>query len=167
MDVKNLLGERIKTLRNAANLTQKQLGEAVDLSMQAINNIENGHRETKLSKVVAIAQLFDTTVEYLAGATDDPRGLAALDGRLPLDGSLSLDGTVNFVDCSEIPDNNLFADRLKALRQSCKPTQKAVGGIIGVKTQPVPTVTPSEFALIEKLRALPPEKRKAIETLLE
>ena len=27
-------------------------------------------------------------------------------------------------------------------------------------------VTPSEFALIEKLRALPPEKRKAVETLL-
>ena len=32
---------------------------------------------------------------------------------------------------------------------------------------PLPTVTPDEFALVEKLRALPPEKRKAIEMLLD
>ena len=32
---------------------------------------------------------------------------------------------------------------------------------------PQPTVTPDELALVEKLRALPPEKRKAIEMLLD
>ena len=32
-------------------------------------------------------------------------------------------------------EKNFFADRLRSLRQSCKLTQKAVGEIIGVKTQ--------------------------------
>ena len=33
--------------------------------------------------------------------------------------------------------------------------------------RPLPAVTPDEFALVEKLRALPPEKRKAFEALLD
>ena len=33
--------------------------------------------------------------------------------------------------------------------------------------RPLPTVTPDELALVEKLRALPPGKRKAIEALLD
>ena len=60
-------------MRQAAGLTQKQVGEAVGLTMQAINDIEKGRRETKISKAIAIARLFDTTVEYLAGYTDDPK----------------------------------------------------------------------------------------------
>ena len=72
MPSENIFGQRIFELRKAAGLTQKQVGEAVGLTMQAINDIEKGRRETKISKAVAIARLFDTTVEYLAGYTDDP-----------------------------------------------------------------------------------------------
>lgn len=68
----NTFGQRIFEMRQAAGLTQKQVGEAVGLTMQAINDIEKGRRETKISKAIAIARLFDTTVEYLAGYTDDP-----------------------------------------------------------------------------------------------
>lgn len=68
----NIFGQRIFEMRQAAGLTQKQVGEAVGLTMQAINDIEKGRRETKISKAIAIARLFDTTVEYLAGYTDNP-----------------------------------------------------------------------------------------------
>lgn len=73
MPSENIFGQRIFELRKAAGLTQKQVGEAVGLTMQAINDIEKGRRETKISKAVAIARLFDTTVEYLAGYTDNPK----------------------------------------------------------------------------------------------
>lgn len=72
MDDKNIFGQRIFEFRQAAGMTQKQLGEAVGLSMQAINDIEKGRRETKITKAIRIARLFNTTVEYLAGETDDP-----------------------------------------------------------------------------------------------
>lgn len=79
MDDKNIFGQRIFEFRQAAGMTQKQLGEAVGLSMQAINDIEKGRRETKITKAIRIARLFNTTVEYLAGklmtqpAHDKPR----------------------------------------------------------------------------------------------
>lgn len=72
MSSQKIFGQRIFEMRQSAGLTQKQLGEAVGLSMQAINDIEKGRRETKLAKAIAIARLFNTTVEYLAGYTDDP-----------------------------------------------------------------------------------------------
>lgn len=68
----NVFGQRIFELRRAAGMTQKQLGDAAGLSMQAINDIEKGRRETKISKAVSIALALNTTVEYLAGVTDDP-----------------------------------------------------------------------------------------------
>ncbi len=63
-------------LRKAAGMTQKQLGEKVGLSMQAINDIEKGRRETTITKAILIARLFDTTVHYLTGDTDDPARLS-------------------------------------------------------------------------------------------
>lgn len=67
MNKDNIFGKRIKELRINANLTQQQLGASVGLSKQAINDIENGRRETKLSRALELAKLFNTNVEYLAG----------------------------------------------------------------------------------------------------
>lgn len=68
----SVFGQRIYELRKSSGMTQKQLGEAVGLSMQAVNDIEKGRRETTLSKALLFARLFGTTVEYLCGVTDDP-----------------------------------------------------------------------------------------------
>lgn len=79
MDSKNIFGQRVFERRKSLGMTQKQVGEAVGLSMQAINDIEKGRRETTISKALALAKLFNTTVEYLAGATDNsvlPEGLS-------------------------------------------------------------------------------------------
>lgn len=72
MNSKNIFGKRIFELRKSAGMTQKQLGEAVGLSMQAINDIEKGRRETTISKVILLAQTLKTTLDYLVGETDDP-----------------------------------------------------------------------------------------------
>lgn len=72
MLLNNIFGERIKIFRLQKNMTQQQLGAAVGLSKQAINDIEQGRRETKLSRAIALARIFDTTVEYLVGDTDNP-----------------------------------------------------------------------------------------------
>ena len=65
-------GERIRAMRLALGLTQKQLGAAVGVSKQAIQNVEVGRRETTITRAIAIARVLNTTVEYLAGVTDNP-----------------------------------------------------------------------------------------------
>lgn len=77
MNSENIFGQRIFERRKVAGLTQKQLGEAVGLSMQAINDIEKGRRETTISKVILLAQTLGTTMDYLVGETDHPERIDA------------------------------------------------------------------------------------------
>lgn len=83
MNTNNIFGKRIKELRINANLTQQQLGAAVGLSKQAINDIENGRRETKLSRALQLAKLFNTNVEYLTGNEAQESSSSILSYTLP------------------------------------------------------------------------------------
>lgn len=73
MDFQKTFGERVAARRKALNLTQQQLGDVAGLTKQAINDIEHGRRNTLVAKAILLAQALNTTVEYLGGATDDPR----------------------------------------------------------------------------------------------
>lgn len=72
MNSLNVFAERIKLLRIQSTLTQQQLGEAVGLSKQAINDIEHCRRTTTLDNLVAFANYFNVTTDYLLGLSDDP-----------------------------------------------------------------------------------------------
>ncbi len=72
MSPENIFGQRIFELRKSAGMTQKQLGESVGLSMQAINDIEKCRRQTTLPKSILFADFFDVSLDYLVGRSDDP-----------------------------------------------------------------------------------------------
>lgn len=59
MNLKN----RVRQLREARGLTQKQLGEKVNVSRQAINAVETGKFDPSLWLAYDIAQLFDMSIE--------------------------------------------------------------------------------------------------------
>jgi putative transcriptional regulator len=54
---------RVRDLRAAAGLSQATLGDALGVSRQTINSIENGRYLPSLPLAIAIARHFDTTVE--------------------------------------------------------------------------------------------------------
>lgn len=58
----NLIGERIKDFRKAANLTQKQLGERIGVSGAMIGQYETGVRKPKQETVERIAQALGTNI---------------------------------------------------------------------------------------------------------
>lgn len=70
MNHENFLSQRIFELRKEANLSQKQLGEAIGLSHKAISTLESGARGTSIEKLVALADYFNVSVDYLVGRTD-------------------------------------------------------------------------------------------------
>lgn len=72
MNFENSFGQRVKNLRLTSKLTQSQLGEAIGLSKQAVNDIEQGRRDTTLSKLITLADYFDVSLDYLVGRSDDP-----------------------------------------------------------------------------------------------
>jgi transcriptional regulator with XRE-family HTH domain len=71
---KEIFSERIKMLRISHNLSQVELAKAVGFSYSsAIGDIERGRRTTPIDKIVAIADYFGVSIDYLVGRTDNPK----------------------------------------------------------------------------------------------
>ena len=60
-----MLGARIATLRHKANLSQKKLAERLHISPSAVGMYEQGRREPSIDILVAIAQEFRVTIDFL------------------------------------------------------------------------------------------------------
>lgn len=59
--------QNLKLLREKHGVTQQRLAQAVGVSQQSINKYENHNVEPDISTLIAIADFFHTTVDYLIG----------------------------------------------------------------------------------------------------
>lgn len=59
------IGERISTLRKERNLSQGQLAEAVGVTRQAVSKWENDLSVPDSMKIIYLADILDTDIEYL------------------------------------------------------------------------------------------------------
>ena len=62
-----LFGKRLRELRKEANLTQKQLGDKLNVTKVSISGYENGTRMASIETLVDIANLFKVDLDYLIG----------------------------------------------------------------------------------------------------
>ena len=67
-----VLGNRIRRLRQKADLTQVQLGKLLGCSSSTISLYEGGQRSPDTSMLVRLADVFDVSVDYLLGRVADP-----------------------------------------------------------------------------------------------
>lgn len=70
--------ERLKELRISRGLTQKQVYEAVGMSAIGYQRYEYGDREPAYQKLIALADYFDVSLDYLVGRSDFPHMIGAL-----------------------------------------------------------------------------------------
>lgn len=68
----SVTANRIKELRTQKKLTQSELAETINTSRVTISRIESETRQPSYAMLSLIADALDTTVEYLAGTTDNP-----------------------------------------------------------------------------------------------
>lgn len=66
-------GQRLRNLREDADLTQEQLGKIVMLSKHSISSFELGKNEPKDDIKIKFAKHFKVSVDYLLGLTNDPK----------------------------------------------------------------------------------------------
>lgn len=59
------LGERISELRTQCGISQMQLAKLMDVSRQAVSKWENGLSTPEPLKMIHLAEVLDTDVEYL------------------------------------------------------------------------------------------------------
>ncbi len=67
----NVFGERLRALRQEKSIGQIQLAKELDVGKSIISLWEIGRCEPTLSRLVAIAQFFHVSIDYLAGLKDE------------------------------------------------------------------------------------------------
>lgn len=64
---------RLKELRKKRHLSQITLAMELNMNQNSISRYENGEREADYATLIAIADYFNVSIDYLLGRTDDPR----------------------------------------------------------------------------------------------
>jgi transcriptional regulator with XRE-family HTH domain len=54
------------------NISQRQLAESLGISLRAYKYYEAGEREPTVSVLIALADYFSVSLDYLVGRSDDP-----------------------------------------------------------------------------------------------
>ena len=68
--------KNLKILRNKNNITQQQLADIISVSQQSINKYENQNIEPDISTLIALADYFDVSVDYLIGRTSNEKNVS-------------------------------------------------------------------------------------------
>ena len=71
MSNNNIIGERIKELREQAGEKQEELGEMTFYDRRCISYYERGLRMPKADTIIAIAKHYNVSADYLLGLTDN------------------------------------------------------------------------------------------------
>lgn len=70
MDVKLKIGQRIKELREASDMSQKDLSYAADLDRSYIASIENGQRNVSIVNIEKIASALGVSLKIFFNNTE-------------------------------------------------------------------------------------------------
>ncbi|PFN98516.1 transcriptional regulator [Bacillus sp. AFS076308] len=97
--------ERLSELRKKRKWSLQETADQLGIAKSTYAGYESGYREPSLHSFSQLANLFDTTVDYLLGRTKEDRGcieitslLKSPDHRLSIDGELlSADELIDFV----------------------------------------------------------------------
>ena len=62
--------KRIRDLREDSDLTQQQVAEYLKMKQPQYNRYEKGYRDIPSDVLIALADLYKTTTDYILGRTD-------------------------------------------------------------------------------------------------
>lgn len=68
--------QRLKDLKEDADLTQKQVAEIIGVSINHYGKYERGETDLPLEKAIILANFYDVSLDYLAGRTNYKDGIS-------------------------------------------------------------------------------------------
>ena len=63
---------KLKELRKSRGITQVRLSIELNMSQNTVSRYESGKREAGYKELIAIADYFNVSIDYLLGRTDIP-----------------------------------------------------------------------------------------------
>ena len=65
--------ERMRNLREDKDLKQKDIAKMLNVAQTTYSDYENGKINMPTSILIKLAELYNTSIDYLLGMTDNPR----------------------------------------------------------------------------------------------
>ena len=66
---------RIRDLREDNDLTQRAIADYLHIKQNTYSQYENGQRQIPIDCLIALAKLYNISVDYILGLTDEKRKL--------------------------------------------------------------------------------------------
>ena len=66
--------QRLRDLREDADLKQKTVAEALAITVQQYSLYERGDREIPFHHVITLAKFYNVSIDYIAGLTNSKKG---------------------------------------------------------------------------------------------
>lgn len=63
--------KRIRDLREDKDLTQKKVGELLNMSQTGYNQYEIGKNDIPTKILIELARIYNTSIDYILGITDE------------------------------------------------------------------------------------------------
>ena len=76
------IGERIIERRKQLNLTQEQIAEKMDVSIQMISNLERGNKAIKIDNLIKISEILGVSTDYILLGIRNERDFSEIGRRL-------------------------------------------------------------------------------------
>lgn len=67
-----IFSNRLKALRQQHSVTQVTLAAAIGLSKQTINDLEHARINPSVASLIALADYFNVSLDYIVGRSDNP-----------------------------------------------------------------------------------------------
>lgn len=67
-----LFQKRLKELRNSKGISQVSIAKILGITDRGYRKYEAGDNEPTMSVLIALADYFDVSLDYLCGRSDDP-----------------------------------------------------------------------------------------------
>lgn len=64
---------RLRDLREDHDLTQRELAEKLHISQNTYSQYENGVRQLPIEMLIAIANIYNVSTDYILRLTDNPK----------------------------------------------------------------------------------------------
>lgn len=134
-----MLHEKIIQCRRKCGLSQEALGEAVGVSRQAVSKWETGDAIPEVTKLVALADVFGVSVDYLVRDGEYPSEVGKTAAAPSITVKISADGTTAAQtptdETADVPTGSTASKTADSVRASAPSAENPVRENISAKTQ--------------------------------
>lgn len=72
MDTLEIMGQRLRELRKTRKLRQEDMGNILECTQRHYQRIEHGQINLPVLSLIALADYFEVSTDYLLGRSDQP-----------------------------------------------------------------------------------------------